>query len=444
MFYKLLIANRGEIALRIIRACKELGIRTVVAHSTVDSDSLHVRLADESVCIGPHSSKDSYLNASAFLSAAEITDAEAIHPGYGFLAENSDFAEICENCGIKFIGPSSKIISLMGNKILAREKMAEAGIPILPGSKKGVKDEKEAVKIGKEIGFPVIIKASAGGGGRGMKIVYSPTSLPNAFHSARAEAVAAFGNGEMYVEKYCESPRHVEVQIMADEYGNIVHLGERDCSIQRRHQKILEESPSPGIDENLRKKMGEVAVKIAKTIKYNNVGTVEFLLDKNNNFHFIEMNTRIQVEHPVTEMVTGIDIVKEQIKLAYGEKLTLKQKDIKFKGHSIECRINAEDPVTFLPSSGKITSLHFPGGMGIRIESAIYNSCEITPYYDSLVAKIIAYGVDRSEAISRMSRALEEIVIEGISTNVSFQQRILRDHDFIKGNVFTDFLNRFK
>lgn len=444
MFYKLLIANRGEIALRIIRACKELGIRTVVAHSTVDSDSLHVRLADESVCIGPHSSKDSYLNASAFLSAAEITDSEAIHPGYGFLAENSDFAEICENCGIKFIGPSSKIISLMGNKILAREKMAEAGIPILPGSKKGVKDEKEAVKIGKEIGFPVIIKASAGGGGRGMKIVYSPTSLPNAFHSARAEAVAAFGNGEMYVEKYCESPRHVEVQIMADEYGNIVHLGERDCSIQRRHQKILEESPSPGIDENLRKKMGEVAVKIAKTIKYNNVGTVEFLLDKNNNFHFIEMNTRIQVEHPVTEMVTGIDIVKEQIKLAYGEKLTLKQKDIKFKGHSIECRINAEDPVTFLPSSGKITSLHFPGGMGIRIESAIYNSCEITPYYDSLVAKIIAYGVDRSEAISRMSRALEEIVIEGISTNVSFQQRILRDHDFIKGNVFTDFLNRFK
>ncbi len=444
MFYKLLIANRGEIALRIIRACKELGIRTVVAHSTVDSNSLHVRLADESVCIGPHSSKDSYLNASAFLSAAEITDSEAIHPGYGFLAENPDFAEICENCGIKFIGPSSKIISLMGNKILAREKMAEAGIPILPGSKKGVKDEKEAIKIGKEIGFPVIIKASAGGGGRGMKIVYSPTSLPNAFHSAMAEAVAAFGNGELYIEKYCESPRHIEVQIMADEYGNVVHLGERDCSIQRRHQKILEESPSPGSDDDLRKRIGDVAIKIAKTIKYNNVGTVEFLLDSSNNFYFIEMNTRIQVEHPVTEMVTGIDIVKEQIKLAYGEKLTLKQKDIKLKGHSIECRINAEDPVTFLPSAGKISSLHFPGGMGIRIESAIYNSCEITPYYDSLVAKIIAYGVDRREAISRMSRALEEIVIEGISTNVPFQQRILRNHDFIKGNVFTDFLNRFK
>lgn len=443
MFYKLLIANRGEIALRIIRACKELGIRTVVAHSTADSDSLHVRLADESVCIGPHSSKDSYLNASAFLSAAEITDSEAIHPGYGFLAENPDFAEMCENCGIKFIGPSSKIISLMGNKILARETIAEIGIPILPGSKKGVKDEKEATKIGKEIGFPVIIKASAGGGGRGMKIVHSPTSLPNAFHSARAEAVAAFGNGELYIEKFCESPRHIEIQIMSDEYGNTVHLGERDCSIQRRHQKILEESPSPGIDDDLRKRMGEVALKIAKTINYNNVGTVEFLLDKDDNFYFIEMNTRIQVEHPVTEMVTGIDIVKEQIKLSYGEKLKLKQKDIKLKGHSIECRINAEDPVTFLPSSGKINALHFPGGLGIRIESAIYNSCEITPYYDPLVAKIISYGDDRREAISRMSRALEEIVIEGISTNVPFQQRILRNHDFLKGNVFTDFLNRF-
>jgi acetyl-CoA carboxylase biotin carboxylase subunit len=323
MFYKLLIANRGEIALRIIRACKELGIRTVVAHSTADSNSLHVRLADESVCIGPHSSKDSYLNASAFLSAAEITDSEAIHPGYGFLSENPDFAEICENCGIKFIGPSSKIISLMGNKILSRERMAEAGIPILPGSKKDVKDEKEASKIGKEIGFPVIIKASAGGGGRGMKIVHSPTSLPNAFHSAKAEAVAAFGNGELYIEKFCESPRHIEIQIMADEYGNTVHLGERDCSIQRRHQKILEESPSPGIDDDLRKRMGEVAIKIAETIKYNNVGTVEFLLDKDNNFYFIEMNTRIQVEHPVTEMVTGIDIMKEQIKLSYGEKLKL-------------------------------------------------------------------------------------------------------------------------
>ena len=444
MFYKLLIANRGEIALRIIRACKELGIRTVVAHSTADSNSLHVRLADESVCIGPHSSKDSYLNASAFLSAAEITDSEAIHPGYGFLSENPDFAEICENCGIKFIGPSSKIISLMGNKILSRERMAEAGIPILPGSKKDVKDEKEASKIGKEIGFPVIIKASAGGGGRGMKIVHSPTSLPNAFHSAKAEAVAAFGNGELYIEKFCESPRHIEIQIMADEYGNTVHLGERDCSIQRRHQKILEESPSPGIDDDLRKRMGEVAIKIAETIKYNNVGTVEFLLDKDNNFYFIEMNTRIQVEHPVTEMVTGIDIMKEQIKLSYGEKLKLKQKDIKLKGHSIECRINAEDPVTFLPSAGKINALHFPGGLGIRIESAIYNSCEITPYYDSLVAKIIAYGDDRREAISRMSRALEEIVIEGISTNVPFQQRILRNHDFLKGNVFTNFLNRFK
>jgi acetyl-CoA carboxylase biotin carboxylase subunit len=332
----------------------------------------------------------------------------------------------------------------MGNKILSRERMAEAGIPILPGSKKDVKDEKEASKIGKEIGFPVIIKASAGGGGRGMKIVHSPTSLPNAFHSAMAEAVAAFGNGELYIEKFCESPRHIEIQIMADEYGNTVHLGERDCSIQRRHQKILEESPSPGIDDDLRKRMGEVAIKIAKTIKYNNVGTVEFLLDKDNNFYFIEMNTRIQVEHPVTEMVTGIDIMKEQIKLSYGEKLKLKQKDIKLKGHSIECRINAEDPVTFLPSAGKINALHFPGGLGIRIESAIYNSCEITPYYDSLVAKIIAYGDDRREAISRMSRALEEIVIEGISTNVPFQQRILRNHDFLKGNVFTDFLNRFK
>ena len=443
MFYKLLIANRGEIALRIIRACKELGIRTVAAHSTADANDLHVRLADESVCIGPHSSRESYLNVSALLSAAEITDADAIHPGYGFLAENPDFVEICHDCGVKFIGPSTDVIRLMGNKIMARERMAEAGVPILPGSKKGVKDEKEALEIGKEVGFPVIIKAAAGGGGRGMKIVHSPTSLSNAFHSAKAEAVAAFGNGELYIEKFCETPRHIEIQIMSDEFGNAVHLWERDCSIQRRHQKLLEEAPSPALGEDLRKRMGEMAVKIVKTINYTTVGTVEFLLDKDKNFYFIEMNTRIQVEHPVTEMVTGIDIVKEQIRLSYGEKLRLKQKNIKLNGHSIECRINAEDPVTLLPSTGTINALHFPGGLGIRIDSALYNSCEITPFYDSLIAKVISHGDDREEAISRMSRALDEIVIDGISTNVPLQQKILKEHDFLEGNFDTGFLNRF-
>ncbi|MFQ5900176.1 MAG: acetyl-CoA carboxylase biotin carboxylase subunit [Thermodesulfobacteriota bacterium] len=443
MFYKLLIANRGEIALRLIRACKDMGIRTVAVHSTADVDALHVRLADESICIGPAESKNSYLNISALLSAAEITDADAVHPGYGFLAENHDFAEICENCGIKFVGPSSKVIRLMGNKIIVRENMVKAGIPVLPGSEKGLKDENEALKIAKDIGFPVILKAAAGGGGRGIKVVHSPTSLPNLFHTARAESLAAFGNGELYIEKYCQAPRHVEIQIMADEFGNIIHLGERDCSIQRRHQKLLEEAPSPAVDKGLREEMGKAAVKAARTVGYNNVGTVEFLLDKEGKYYFSEMNTRIQVEHPVTEMLTGIDIVKEQIRLSSGERLRFKQKDIKTKGHSIECRITAEDPVNFIPSSGKVNALHFPGGLGIRVDSGLYNDCEVFPYYDSLIAKVIVYGEDRMEAIARMLRALDEFIIEGISTNISFQQKILRDSDFLQGKVTIDFLNRF-
>lgn len=443
MFHKILIANRGEIAVRIIRACKELGIRTVAVYSEADRDSLPTKLADEAICIGPAKSKDSYLNASSIISAAEVTDAEAIHPGYGFLAENAEFAEICENCGIKFIGPSSNSMRLMGNKIQAKKEVEKLKVLVLPWSSSGIKDEKDAMNIARKIGFPVIIKAAAGGGGRGMKLVHTSASFGNAFHTAKNEAQAAFGNGDVYIEKFCESPRHIEIQIMADKHGNIVYLGERDCSIQRRHQKILEEAPSPALDEKLRRNIGETAVKIAKAIGYTSVGTVEFLLDKHKRYYFMEMNTRIQVEHPVTEMITGIDIVKEQIRLASGEGLRFKQKHIRLRGHSIECRINAEDPETFVPCPGKITSLHMPGGPGVRVDSAISCGHTVPPHYDSLLAKLIVYGDNRAEAISRMAMALDEIEIEGVKTNIPLHRKIMNDHDFIAGKVDINFLNRF-
>ncbi|BEH09986.1 MULTISPECIES: acetyl-CoA carboxylase biotin carboxylase subunit [Geobacter] len=442
MFHKVLIANRGEIALRVIRACKELGIKTVAVYSTADRDSLHVKLADESVCIGPAPSLQSYLNINAIISAAELTDAEAIHPGYGFLSENAAFAEICENCGITFIGPSSQSMRIMGDKISARQAVIKENVPILPGTKEGVNDVNEAVKIAKKIGFPVIIKATAGGGGRGMKIVHSPAALPNAFATARAEAQAGFGNPEVYIEKYCEKPRHVEIQIMADKHGNVIHLGERDCSIQRRHQKIIEESPCPVMTPALRKAMGDAAVRASKAVGYDSVGTVEFLVDKDLNFYFMEMNTRVQVEHPVTEMVTGIDIVREQIRSAAGLKLRYKQSDIKLHGHAIECRINAEDPVKFTPSPGKIVGYHTPGGLGVRIDSFVYDQYSVVPHYDSLIAKLIVHAETREDAIRRMARALDEYIIEGIKTTISFHKRIMDNKDFMEGNVDTGFLER--
>ena len=442
MFHKILIANRGEIALRIIRACKELGIKTVAVYSTADSDSLHVKLADESVCIGPASSLQSYLNINAIISAAELTDAEAIHPGYGFLAENAAFAEICENCGITFIGPTSESMRLMGDKISARQAMIKQKVPILPGTKDAVQDVNEAVKVAKEIGFPVIIKASAGGGGRGMKIVHSPATLPNAFATARAEAQAGFGNPEVYIEKYCQQPRHVEIQVLGDKHGNVIHLGERDCSIQRRHQKLLEEAPCSVLTPQLRAAMGDAAVRAAKAVDYNSAGTIEFLLDSDGNFYFMEMNTRIQVEHPVTEMVTGIDIVREQIRSAAGLKLRYKQSDVKITGHSIECRINAEDPFTFTPCPGKITSYHTPGGLGVRVDSFVYDQYTVLPHYDSLISKLIVHADTREDAIRRMLRALDEYIIEGIKTTIPFHKRILTNKDFIEGNLDTGFLER--
>ncbi len=442
MFHKILIANRGEIALRIIRACKELGIRTVAVYSTADADSLHVKLADESVCIGPASSLKSYLNVNAIISAAELTDAEAIHPGYGFLAENTAFAEICENCGITFIGPSSESMRLMGDKISARQAMVREGIPILPGTTDGVQNVNDAIDIARKIGFPVIIKASAGGGGRGMKIVHSPAALPNAFATARAEAQAGFGNPEVYIEKYCQQPRHVEIQLIADKHGAIVHLGERDCSIQRRHQKLIEESPCTLINPELRKEMGDAAVRAAKSVGYNSAGTVEFLVDKENNFYFMEMNTRIQVEHPVTEMVTGVDIVREQIRSAAGLRLRYEQSDIKIKGHAIECRINAEDPVTFTPCPGRITSYHTPGGLGVRVDSFVYDQYTVLPHYDSLVSKLIVHAETRADAIQRMLRALDEYIIDGIKTTIPFHKRIMANKDFVEGNFDTGFLER--
>ncbi|MBI5969589.1 MAG: acetyl-CoA carboxylase biotin carboxylase subunit [Deltaproteobacteria bacterium] len=443
MFNKILIANRGEIAVRIIRACKEMGIRTLAVYSEADRDALHTRLADGAICIGPPKSADSYLNIQSIISAMEVADAEAVHPGYGFLAENASFAEACEKCGIKFIGPASSVMRLMGNKVGAKKKAEELNVSVLPWSNRALVDEKEAIEVSKKIGFPVLIKAASGGGGRGMKLVHTQASLGSAFNMAKSEAIAAFGDGEVFIERYCELPRHIEIQIAADEHGNVIHLGERECSIQRRHQKILEESPSPALDPKLRQKMGETAVKLAKGIGYTNVGTMEFLLDKDKRFYFMEMNARVQVEHPVTEFVTGVDLVKEQIKIAMGERTALKQKNVVMKGHSIECRINAEDPKTFMPSPGKITGLTMPGGPGVRVDSAIYCGSHVPPYYDNLIAKVIVHAEGRMDAIARMSRALEEFQIVGIKTNIPLHLKILKDHDFIAGKTDIDFLSRF-
>jgi len=444
VFKKVLIANRGEIALRVIRACHELGIETVAVHSTADAESLHVRFADQAICIGPPPSKESYLNVPAVLSAAEISGADAIHPGYGFLSENAEFAEVVQNCGLAWIGPRPEIIRLMGNKVSAREAALDAGLPLLPGSKQALKDAREAEEMAKKIGFPVILKAAAGGGGRGMKIVRDPSMVAQAYNTASAEAVAAFGNGSMYIERYVEKPRHIEIQIVADEHGNVIHLGERECSVQRRHQKLIEEATSAALTPKMREKMGEVAVKAMKRIKYNNVGTIEFLLDERGDFFFMEMNTRIQVEHPVTEQVTGIDLLKEQIRLAAGEKLGRTQKDISFHGHAIEFRINAEDPVTFAPSPGRITGLHVPGGYGVRFDTLAYEQYKVQPYYDSLIAKLICTGRDRQEAIDRGRRALGELVVEGIKTNAAFHKQVLAWPEFIEGNYDTRIVERIQ
>ncbi|MCX7987927.1 MAG: acetyl-CoA carboxylase biotin carboxylase subunit [Thermodesulfovibrio sp.] len=440
LFKKILIANRGEIAVRIIRACKELGIKTVAVYSEADKESLHVKLADESICIGPASPSQSYLNITAILSAADITDAEAIHPGYGFLSENAQFAEACINSGITFIGPTPDNIRIGGDKAKARQILKRKGIPVVPGSDGPVSSEEVCLKVIKKIGLPVIFKASAGGGGRGMRIVNDEKEIEQTFFMAQREALAAFGNGELYIEKYFPKVRHIEIQILADRQGNIVHLGERDCTIQRRHQKLIEEAPSPVLTEKLRKKIGEYAVKAAKALKYRNAGTFEFIVDDELNPYFIEINTRVQVEHPITEEITDTDIIKEQIRIAKGYPLSFKQSQVKFEGHAIECRINAEDPEKFTPSPGTIEFIHFPGGPGIRVDSFLYHGCKVSPYYDSLVAKIIAKGSNRHEAIARMKRALEETKIKGIKTNIPFFLKVLEHPDFIKGKFFTDFV----
>ncbi|MEO0238388.1 MAG: acetyl-CoA carboxylase biotin carboxylase subunit [candidate division WOR-3 bacterium] len=445
MFKRVLVANRGEIAVRVIRALKELGIESVAVYSEADKDSLHVEMADYAICIGPAPSKESYLNFSRILSAAEIAGVDAIHPGYGFLSENPDFAELVEASGFVFIGPSSSSIRLMGDKIEAKRSMKKVGVPILPGTESPVSSLDEAIKIVKEIGLPVIIKAAAGGGGKGMRVVRDMDALERAFNMAQKEAEAAFGDPRVYIEKYIERPRHVEVQVIGDRYGNMVHLGERECSIQRRHQKLLEESPSPAVTPEMRKKIGEYAVKGALSIGYYSAGTLEFLLDQDGNFYFMEMNTRIQVEHPVTEWVTGIDIVKLQILIAMGEKLNLKQEEINFTGHAIEVRVNAEDPERgFTPSPGKIELLHLPGGPGVRVDTHIYQGYTIPPYYDSLIMKIIVHDRDRLSAISRMKRALEETVVDGIKTTIPFFLKLLENEDFVQGKVDTHFLERFK
>jgi len=443
VFKKVLVANRGEIALRVIRACKELGIKTVAIHSEADAASLHVRAADEHICVGPPEAALSYRNIPNVLSAAEVTGADAIHPGYGFLSENAHFAEVCESIGVKFIGPTSENIALMGDKSKAREVVAKRGLPVTPGSAGELRSEQDAQEAAQSIGFPVIIKASAGGGGRGMRVVNKADELARAFQTAQSEAKATFGHDGVYLERYFLEPRHIEVQIVADHRGHVVHLGERDCSIQRRHQKLVEETPSPAIDDRLRREMGRVAVEAVKAIRYTNVGTVEFLLDKNRNFFFMEVNTRIQVEHPITEMVTGIDLVKEQIRIAAGMTLTFKQPDIRLTGHSFECRINAEDPDKFIPCPGQITKYTAPGGFGIRVDSAMEPNAVVVPHYDSLIAKLITHGRDRQEAMSRMRRALDEFVIEGIKTTIPLHRRIFNDPDFQKGYVSTTFLDRF-
>jgi acetyl-CoA carboxylase biotin carboxylase subunit len=442
MFDRVLIANRGEIALRIIRACKELGIETVAVYSQADEYSLHTQMADHAVCIGPPQSSESYLLIEQIISAAEICDVDAIHPGYGFLAENAHFTEVCDSCNIKFIGPKAEQINALGDKATARQTMIAAGVPVTPGSDGEIDDEKSALKIAAEMGYPVIIKASAGGGGKGMRVAHNDASLIQGFHAAKSEAEKAFGNGGVYIEKYIENPRHIEFQILADEYGNVVHLGERDCSIQRRHQKLIEESPSTVLSEKMRKEMGEAAVKAAKAANYQNAGTIEFLVS-GDQFYFMEMNTRIQVEHPVTEEITGIDLIKEQLKIASGEKLSFTQEDITFTGHCIECRINAEDPYNnFTPQPGKVKLYNPPGGMGIRVDSHVYTGYTISPYYDSMIAKLIVYGKDRPEALTRACRALDEFLIDGVKTTIPFTKFILTSTDFVEGNYDTGYIER--
>jgi acetyl-CoA carboxylase, biotin carboxylase subunit len=443
MFKKILVANRGEIALRVIVACRELGIKTVAVYSEADENSLHVRFADEDVCIGPAQSAKSYLNVPAIISAAEITGADAIHPGYGFLSESAYLAEVCDACHIRFIGPSPHVIRLLGDKARARRAMRKAGVPILPGSDGPIDSEEQGLKVARDIGYPVIVKATAGGGGRGMRIVQSADELGTALKTAQREAEAAFGVGDVYIEKYVIAPRHIEFQVLGDHHGSVVHLGERECSIQRRHQKLIEESPSVALTDKVRRKMGGVVVDAARAVQYTNAGTFEFLMDSGGRFYFMEVNTRLQVEHPVTEMVTGVDIVKEQIRIAAGERISVKQSEITFTGHAIECRVNAEDPDTFRPSPGVIHAFSVPGGPGVRIDTCAHTECTISPYYDSLVAKVIVHGRDRQEAIARMRRTLEMTVIEGISTSIPLHLRVLADPDFQAGRLSTAFMDRY-
>lgn len=440
-----MIANRGEIALRVIRACSEMGIRTVAVHSTADSDSLHVRFADEAVCIGGPMPAQSYLNIPAIISAAEVTDAEAIHPGYGFLAENAHFADVCRSCNIEFIGPSADSIRAMGDKIGAKRMMKKIGVPVVPGSDGPVTDDKEAIRIARQIGYPVLVKAVAGGGGRGMRVAHTDVSLSSAFMTARAEAEAAFGNSEVYIEKYVDDPRHVEVQVLGDQFGNVTHLNERDCTVQRHHQKLIEESPSPSLPQSVRSRMGDAVIRAAEAVKYYSAGTIEFMVDHDSRFFFIEMNTRLQVEHGVTELVMGVDLVKAQLAIAAGEKHGLPRKPFACRGHSIECRINAEDPRrNYAPSPGKIHALNLPGGPGVRVDTHIYDEYTVPPYYDSLIAKIMTHGKDRQEAIQRMRRALNEFVVEGIHTNAALQRAIIESDEFNKGTYSTRFLEHFR
>ena len=443
MLKKVLIANRGEIAVRIIRACREMGIRTVAIYSEADKDALHVRLADQAICIGPAPSSKSYLNVKAILEAACLTGADSIHPGFGFLSENANFAKICEEMGIKFIGPNYKLIELLGNKSKAKETMKKAGVPVVPGSEGLIKSKKEAVEIAEKIKYPVILKASAGGGGKGIRIAHNKEELEKAYSLVKQEAKISFNDDSIYIEKFVENPRHVEIQVLADEHGNGIHLGERDCSVQRRNQKIIEETPASIINDETRKKMGEVAVKAVKEIGYTNAGTIEFLVDKNKDFYFMEMNTRVQVEHPVTEMVTGIDIIKEQIKIASGEKLAIKQKDVKVNGHSMEARINAENPdKNFMPCPGTITGLHIPGGNGVRVDTAIYSGYTIPPTYDSMIARVIVHGKTREESIAKLKSAVAELVVDGITTNADFILKILDNENFKKNNYDTSFIEK--
>ena len=443
MFKKILIANRGEIAVRIIRTCKEMGIKTVAIYSEIDEQSIHVHMADEAICIGPAQSKKSYLDINSIISAALVTNAQAIHPGYGFLSENKDFIDACISNDIVFIGPSKRHMEIMGDKSQARKTMMEAGVPVVPGSKESTNNAKEAFEMAKKVGYPLMIKASSGGGGRGMRIVYNEEEFVAKFNTAKAESIVGFNDDSMYIEKFIENPRHVEFQILADSYGNVIHLGERDCSLQRRNQKVLEEAPCNIITYELRKRIGQEALKAAKAVDYVNAGTIEFLLDKHNNFYFMEMNTRIQVEHPITEQITGIDIVKEQIKIAYGEKLELTQEDINISGHAIECRINAEDPDhNFRPNPGKIETYFAPGGYGVRIDTHIYSDYTIPPTYDSMIGKVIVWGQDRNEAIDRMKRALDEMIIIGLKTNIDFQKQILCNENFLNNNIDTSFIEK--